>query len=352
MNVVDKIVTEWAFRCKKGYPDTNNPDDMKILKEIYSEYGIVMEEDREQEEESKEKEELLQNLIKMLNSPEKKENLSLDFLTKIYASVEQKGKGLGAEIKKIIIARNLQEFQGYIFSAINSELGEETFLEFYNEPSKHITLDDIKKGDLYSIVEKKTGLPRRFLQPLYEIKTARVGKGEVFLALLSQEGIFLPVKGDVEIQGKKIEVKADGGRLGGQGGDSGANLKALYNKLEELVPNKPLNKNLSKIIPDLIRNNTPESEVRAILNKEFGNKFTESKSLTDSSEIQKTLLEWYVDTFLQGDADYADLIGIVLEGEIKVYSREGFKQAVLSDQIKFSSNFTRSNKSPQLGTFK
>lgn len=45
MNVVDKIVTEWAFRCKKGYPDTKNPDDMKILKEIYSEFGIVMEEE-------------------------------------------------------------------------------------------------------------------------------------------------------------------------------------------------------------------------------------------------------------------------------------------------------------------
>ncbi len=43
MNVVDKVLTEWAFRCKKGYPDLNNPDDMKILKEIYAEYGIVME---------------------------------------------------------------------------------------------------------------------------------------------------------------------------------------------------------------------------------------------------------------------------------------------------------------------
>jgi hypothetical protein len=43
MSVIDKVVNEWAFRCKKGYPDMNNPDDMKILKEIYSEYGIVME---------------------------------------------------------------------------------------------------------------------------------------------------------------------------------------------------------------------------------------------------------------------------------------------------------------------
>jgi len=45
MSIIDKLVTEWAFRCKKGYPDMNNPDDMKILKEIYSEYGITITEE-------------------------------------------------------------------------------------------------------------------------------------------------------------------------------------------------------------------------------------------------------------------------------------------------------------------
>ena len=47
MSVVDKIVAEWAFRCKRGYPDTNNPDDMKILKEIYSEFGITLEAEKQ-----------------------------------------------------------------------------------------------------------------------------------------------------------------------------------------------------------------------------------------------------------------------------------------------------------------
>jgi hypothetical protein len=49
MSVIDRVVNEWAFRCKKGYPDMNNPADMKILKEIYSEYGIVMEEEQSEE---------------------------------------------------------------------------------------------------------------------------------------------------------------------------------------------------------------------------------------------------------------------------------------------------------------
>lgn len=43
MSVVDKVVAEWAFRCKKGYPDMNNPDDMEVLQEIYSQLGMTIE---------------------------------------------------------------------------------------------------------------------------------------------------------------------------------------------------------------------------------------------------------------------------------------------------------------------
>jgi hypothetical protein len=35
MSVVDKIVTEWAFRCKKGYPDMNNPEDLAIFTKLF-----------------------------------------------------------------------------------------------------------------------------------------------------------------------------------------------------------------------------------------------------------------------------------------------------------------------------
>lgn len=37
MNLVDKILQEWSWRTKKGYPDLNNPDDLRILKE---EFGL------------------------------------------------------------------------------------------------------------------------------------------------------------------------------------------------------------------------------------------------------------------------------------------------------------------------
>jgi len=37
MELVDKIIQEWSWRTAKGYPDLNNPEDLKILKE---EFGI------------------------------------------------------------------------------------------------------------------------------------------------------------------------------------------------------------------------------------------------------------------------------------------------------------------------
>jgi len=45
MNVVDRILVEWAYRCEKGYPDTSSIGDIKILGEIYGEYGINVGED-------------------------------------------------------------------------------------------------------------------------------------------------------------------------------------------------------------------------------------------------------------------------------------------------------------------
>lgn len=36
----EKILTEWSYRCEKGYPDINDPKDMKILYEILGEMNI------------------------------------------------------------------------------------------------------------------------------------------------------------------------------------------------------------------------------------------------------------------------------------------------------------------------
>ena len=37
---IDALLSEWAYRCKKGYPDMDSPSDLKVLKSILKEQGI------------------------------------------------------------------------------------------------------------------------------------------------------------------------------------------------------------------------------------------------------------------------------------------------------------------------
>ena len=70
MSVIDKLLTEWAFRCKKGYPDMKNPEDMKILQELYNEYGIVKEVKKVMKEEELEEDFYLEEEENQEESPE------------------------------------------------------------------------------------------------------------------------------------------------------------------------------------------------------------------------------------------------------------------------------------------
>ena len=35
MNLIDKVILEWSFRTKKGYPDINNEDDMRLFESMF-----------------------------------------------------------------------------------------------------------------------------------------------------------------------------------------------------------------------------------------------------------------------------------------------------------------------------
>jgi hypothetical protein len=45
MNVIDKILSEWSYRCHDGIVDMNDPKKVFILNEILGEYGLVLNED-------------------------------------------------------------------------------------------------------------------------------------------------------------------------------------------------------------------------------------------------------------------------------------------------------------------
>jgi hypothetical protein len=121
MKVIDKLVTEWAYRCKKGYPDMNNPDDLKILKEIYSEYGIVMEEEKPQEDTSNNDQKYVEQVLQTFEvSPADKERALKSNLLRTASSIDD-------------FSNNINKYQtefGFLFNYGKRPYGKGELLPF------------------------------------------------------------------------------------------------------------------------------------------------------------------------------------------------------------------------------
>jgi hypothetical protein len=349
MKVIDKLVTEWAYRCKKGYPDMNNPDDLKILKEIYSEYGIVFEAEKSKEE----VEYSADDLIKLLQ--DRKSELDSAFIQKMYHTVVSKGKKLGTQIMQMLKTKELQSSANEIFSIVHQYPGlEQELSNFLQHPERQLTIAQLQAGtDLVGTVQKATNLPAEFISTMLKAGRASeggkgVGEGEALLALTGKGGKKLKI-GDVEIEGKELEVKAQGGRLIGRT----ESLSDLYNNLLQLgISPRKVGKGpeaLHTYIANIISaDSTLESEVRNLVEKEFNT--LSGKDLTSPEDIKTALLEWYVDYFLANEAKSADFIFIIMGGEYRIYTKQEFKEAILNREVTVQ-NFSATNKSPQLTSF-
>jgi len=217
MSITDKLVTEWAFRCKKGYPDMNNPDDMRILKEIYSEYGIVMEEEKPTEVASAFTKDSLKALIDSAT-------LTADQLAKIHREIVKVGyhdtvmgilgnKGFTADrfksgnsavelIFNRIADTDVEKLSEYLKAPKELKLGNNNFATLTELPSQMII-------DLFTI------------EPGSDNNGSNIGRGEVALGILFKDVDNSDTSGDLKWNGTNLEIKGTGGRLGQRGGMSG-----------------------------------------------------------------------------------------------------------------------------------
>ncbi len=35
MNLIDKVILEWSYRTRKGYPDINNENDLRVFESMF-----------------------------------------------------------------------------------------------------------------------------------------------------------------------------------------------------------------------------------------------------------------------------------------------------------------------------
>lgn len=349
MDILEKALQEWSYRTKKGYPDLNSKEDLDLFESMF---GFRLEKNSNLNEDIvEEKEENLysvDDLIKLLT--QRKDKLPKEFITNLYHSILSKGEKLGSYISGKLKEKGLENSQDEIFGLVNVIPGLELKLtEVLKSTDRQINLSDLgKAGNLVSVGKRKTNLPTKFLNKLITAGRAAaggkgVGNGEAFLALLGLNGKKLEV-GDVVLDGKVIEVKGTGGRLG-----SWDTLENLFKELEN-ISDIPLDSTLYTYIPKIVKAN-PQSSLRVIelLEKEFNKKFD---NIDSPSKFKEELLSWYATQYMtQEENKGLDLIMIIIDSNYKLYTPSEFINAVKEGTVKFSSNITRSTKFPKIKSF-
>ena len=66
MNLIDKVILEWSYKTKKGYPDINSQEDMTLFESIFG-FNLINEAKHPFEYLSKEAQEVGKDLIQKLN---------------------------------------------------------------------------------------------------------------------------------------------------------------------------------------------------------------------------------------------------------------------------------------------
>ena len=217
MNVVDKVLTEWAFRCKKGYPDMNNSDDMKILKEIYSEYGIVIEEEKPKEVSSAFTKDSLKALIDSAT-------LTADQLAKIHREIVKVGYHdtvmgiLGAKGFRADRFKSGNSAVEMIFNRI-ADIDVEKLSEYLKDP-KGLQPGTNNFATLTELPSKMV-IDLLMIEPGSDNNGSNIGRGEIALGILFKDVDNSESSGDLKWNGTNLEIKGTGGRLGQRGGMSG-----------------------------------------------------------------------------------------------------------------------------------
>lgn len=351
MNLIEKAILEWSLKTKKGYPDLNNEEDMRIFESMF---GFRLTEEKKDTPLYMEQY-TVADLIDMLQ--EKGTDLSTDLIQDLYHKILESTGNLEEKIKTFLEEKNLTASTNELLGLLSKiRGGMRTLHVFTQTESKHLTLQDMgREGNLISLAKNKTGLPEDLLKGLLNAGKSSelgkgVGKGELYLALLGRKSKKEATKGDILLDGHLIEVKAKKGRLG----DRAADLKSLYAELENItgmasIPGENVPNLVSFVMNLIAQYPDKQKEIEGALEKEFKRSFRDSTNT--SHTLEQRLISCYVEDFLERAAKESEYILIIVDEDYRLYSREEFRQAALSGGLVFT-NFSRSSRSPQIEGWK
>ena len=326
---IDELLNEWSYRTKKGYPSVDDPSDILILKEILGKLNLpsnsIILKLREQEE-----------TISLPINEEENQDItpSKNDLIKLI----QNAKLNDSQVQKLF--KNISGFayKDSILSFVNSkgftsdkfktgDIAIETIFNGISDSNINEFIQYIKKPrtlsslDLSGNFVSQLGLSPNLVEDLINIEPgadaggSSVGKAEVFLGLMFSDVDNNVSKGDLNWNGKNLEVKGTGGRLGQQAGRGNDNKETIENAAKQLLDGEVLDEyvnylstikysmvfSIKKLYETATENGKSISDVKKIiqsaLNRAFYDKgvasmyFNDPSDFTDPDRVKKNLIK-------------------------------------------------------------
>ena len=261
---LDELLLEWSYRSERGYPSTDNPSDVSVLKEILRELKLPegeideLVDDLEEKdnyvttgtdgmegsavEKKKEKDKTFQNqkfddpfASDTDDSYEITSTVSVQDIIDLLPTIEKDQEAL-LKMKKYIDNRKGEV--GFFDRLTTKNINLAT-IDSANAPEELYKIlsqnDDVsnydvfdqpsltelgKSGNLFDFYEKNTKLKRQTILKLFDFfgteEGRGVGKGEMAFALLFNDVKMASGAGDLDWNGGYLEVKGSKARLGGR----------------------------------------------------------------------------------------------------------------------------------------
>ena len=342
---IDALLSEWAYRCKKGYPDLDSPSDLRVLNTILKEQGISLplSEDLAAAEQAldtteidtkKEFFELLDQIDLSKQDIQKVSTMVIQFnddtqldeddvsnkivdskndlkdqidLSDLNANelAELSARLLGfkykEEIKNYFLKKGGKAMvQDQVFEVLFDSMVKNgdilKFKKYMDNPESFAKLYNSEKGSL--IDPLRGAFSESFLYKMVSLDGAyggiSIGKGEFFLCLMCGDISFEgESEGDLDWAGKGIEIKNKGANPTGQKASYGPNSHQL------------IFKNLFKYFKQLLIKYNPDP-------LEYGYQRTKKKFISIKD--------------LRGQKGFMDLANVQWPYKIKAYYNESLSK--------------------------
>lgn len=352
MDILDKFLVQVSYKFTKGYPDINNTEDKALLMEMF--HSLL-----EQEEEEENLKDKLIDLIKASDLTDKELSTFIKSVTNKGLKDDMLGylnqRGYSADSFKVG-----DKAMEYIIDKISDSQAQE-FTEYIKAPKKFANAPE--RGNFSQV----TGLSQQLIQDLINIEPgadargSSIGKGEVFLALAFSDIDNRSGGGDLNFNGKNLEVKGTGGRLGQQAGrgsdfDYLSYLGEKYLKDEELEaflnnPNhKIINVSLHDLVEKAIKNgadkNTLIKDIQKALDSLYFNKglaqkyFSSVDDFKDVAKMKTKLIKLNAESYAEKTSVGAFLFMDSKSGEYVVVDIDNLSDSI--DAEKFGTSVKNS----------